>query len=356
MPTTPGSHTVNPDGFGSDEFMASMLTGTQFRINRYGSRPKQVDANNIDNRSRAEPDPARTSNNGVLRADNLEDPFARQVDDVDTDDLFDVDVGANVNAAASVTQCAVCLGTGFVGGYDPVNAARVVYDTQADWNGVMLDGSARPNAFNVGGAAMLRMTVPRGARQLLALKVWNNKEQVGGVEIQVQLNGEWVSFAQRLRQVATGAPVILRLNFAIGSTDQFTHLEVMYDLGMEPVLIGWNRMSYSEDFNKIDQLDDVSVIIPPNVPFTSLYDVITEPVWKRTWKVSSTSNAPDRNLKVNGSESTVRVLQPMELVNLLPKLQTSQYWRGQQIVQTRRPDAGEQRANPYQLDQTGPKR
>lgn len=361
MPTTPGSHTVSPQGFGSEEFMASMLEGTTYKINRYGSRPLHLDANGNDNKWRAQPK-GRFSNDGVIRAADQSDPFARQIDpitgdaggDVDTSDLFETAVSQNVNAAAAVTSCAVCLGTGFVGGYDAVNASRIVYDTQANWNaGVILDATQYPAAFNVSGSASLQITIPMGARALSVCRVWNNKDQVTGVTVNVYSKGNWIPLTPNLNGVTKGMPCTLQLVFAPGSTTQITHLELMYDMGLEPVLIGWNRMSFSEDFAKIDQLDDVSVVIPPNVPITSLYDVISEPIYQRTWKVTNTSNAMDRDLKVNGSEASVRVLQPMELVHLLPRMVNAQYFRRDNIVHRRAPHPGENASpDPYTIEQT----
>lgn len=361
MPTTPGSHTVNPAGFGSQEFIASMTEGTAYTINRYGSRPRHLDANNIDNRDRAHP--YSPSNDGVLRADGLDDPFARQVDplDIESDTVdaadlgFDDPVSENVNAAASTTQCAVCMNTGYVGGYDVKNALRVVFDTQAEWRGAVLDASQKPNVFNVSGYAELRMTIPRGARSVHVLRVWNNKEQLAGVNPMLFVNGNWVPFAVGMRSITKGLPTTVRVLFPEG-IEQFTHIEFLFDLGMDPVLIGWNRMNYNEDLTRIDMLDDVSVVIPPNVPITSLYDIITEPVYRRAWKVTTTSNAMDRYKKVNGSEATLRVLQPYELQNLLPNLHVSLYYRGDQMVNLRRPQRGEQRAEPYKIEQTTPKR
>lgn len=353
MPTTPGSHTVQPQGFGSDEYMASVLEGTSYRINRYGSRPRHVDANGDDNKWRADPR-GRFSNDGVIRAADLADPYARQVDTVDTDDLFDVGASQNVSASTEQTSCAVCLGTGFVGGYDPVNGNRVVYDAQADWRGTTVNGAAKPNELVAGNQARLSLTIPMGARHLIALKVWNNKDQVSGVTINYAAGDSFKQLTPDLAGVTKGVPVQLQLLFS-GSSQTFTHLEVMYDMGLEPVLLGWNRMSFSEDFNKIDQLDDVSVVLPPNIPITSLYDIVTEPVYKRAWKVTNTSNGMDRNLKVNGSEAQVRVLQPFELANLLPVLTGAQYYRYEQIVQRRRPTPGEGRMpSPYSVEQTKP--
>lgn len=354
MPTEPGSHTVNPQDFGTDEYMASMLEGTSYRINRYGSRPLQSDANGADNTWRAEP-PGRFSNDGVIRAGDLGDPFARQVDQVDVDDLFDVSASQNVSAGTNQTSCAVCLGTGFVGGYDAVNVSRIVFDSQADWAGVAIDGASRPNAMSMAGDVRLRLTVPMGARCLMVLKVWNNKTQVNGVTVNfLDSTGGWSPLQPTMQGVTKGKPTALQLVFS-DNTQTFTHLELMYDMGLEPVLLGWNRMSYNEDLQKIDQLDDVSIVIPPNIPITSLYDVITEPVYKRAWKVTSTSNAMDRNLKINGSEATVRVLQPFELVNLLPRLNNAQSLRYDQVVQRRRPSPGEGgMPNPYTPEQTKP--
>lgn len=363
MPTTPGSHTVNPPGFGSDEFIASMTEGTQYRIERYGARSRMLDANNINNRNRAWP--YAPSAEGVMRAPDLNDPFARQVDTLDdvTGDTVDAsDLGftdaasQNVDAAAVTTSCGVCLGTNYVGGYDLMNGLRVVYDTQAEWRGAVLDATAKPNAFTATGFAELRMTIPRGARALQLTRVWNNKDVVVGAAPMLYVNGVWAPFAVGMRSITKGVPTTVRVQFPDQGATTFTHVEFMFDLGMEPVLLGWNRMNYNEDLSRIDMLDDVSVVIPPNVPITSLYDIITEPVYRRAWKVTTTANSMDRYKKVNGSEATLRVLQTYEIQNLLPNLYVSLYYRGEQMVNRRRYNQGEQSAEPYRVEQTSPKR
>lgn len=331
-----GANVLKPSGEGTPDYIASMLHGSVFQISRYGSRNRMVDANGGDNPQRSVPhSPLHQSANDRNKSSEMSDPFVEQLDPGEPDDLF-VDPAEDLSRAQT-NGCAVCLGTGWVGGYDPFNAMRVVYDTQAQWSGsIVLDNSVQPYRWTVQSigqsrAASITVLVPAGAVGVDAVRVWNNRDLVGAVRVTVSTSKGAASLVDAVRGGLTGW-LLVNLEFA-DEVEHFTHLEVQFALALDTIYADWGRLSYSEDLSVPEHLDNASLIISPNVPAVSMYDVVSESVYRRLWKINTTNPLLDRERQVHGWEATARLIQAYELPSLLPRQHNRVWFNSTQIMQ-----------------------
>ena len=301
----PGVTVLDPAGFGSDEFVQTMVQGSVFSINRYGARP-----NDADNLQRVHPaPPQRRSFETRPQSADMDDPVAQQIEPFDTDDLFSLGELA-INAATNTTTCGVCLGTGYVGGYAPSNAHREVLDIKAPWSGIEIRHlEERPSSFS-GQALSVRRVFPAGAKAIQALRAWNNKTQLN---LDITIDGvpstEFAQFDGRehLIEISLGGEVM-------------THLEIQLELDAPPLLAGWSRITFSENLALPENMEPPSLVLSPTLPAVALYDIITEPVFRKVWKITTHSPTYDRERQLHGWRVTARLLQDYELPSNLPRL------------------------------------
>ena len=346
----PGIAVLDAKGNGTQDYIQSMLQGSVFSIDRYGSRPHQFDGAGEDNPQRSVPhSPLKQSGFTHNKATDLDDPFAEQVEDGSIEDLFDTGVENNLAVATATAGCAVCIGTGWVGGYDPSNALRLVYDARADWSGeFILDSSTAPVRLLPTGTRVLEINVfaPAAVIGIEALRVWSDKTCVSEILVEKVVNGVASSITTGLVGGTT-----TRLRITLGETVAYvTHLELQFELGLTPVYANFSRLSYSENLQLPENLDTANLVLSPSLPHVQLYDVLADGMYRRLWKISAVNPAIDRERQINGWEATARIIQTYELINLLPKRRTRVHYKGNVVRQQPR---GSNNHNPYQSNQQG---
>jgi hypothetical protein len=136
----------------------------------------------------------------------------------------------------------------------------------------------------------------------------------------------------------------------------FTHLEVQFEMGVAPIYADWSRLSYNENLQLAENLDNPSLVISPSLPHVALYDLITESVYRRMWKITTANPAFDRERQINGWEVTARLLQTYELPWLLPRRLDRVWYTGNRPQQQPRDIPGESRLNPYPAPSATPQR
>ena len=332
----PGVTVLDADGAGTEDYLNSMLHGSVFSVNRYGSRNRMVDANGGDNPQRSVPhSPLHRSAEVHPKSSDMDDPFVQQLEPSDVEDLFDEGIENNLAAATATTGCAVCLGTGWVGGYDPSNALRVVYDAQAQWSGSLTaDKSTRPESWTLLGdrSVAVKILMPAGAVGLEAFRVWNNRDQINQVQAFLETPEGNLPFSQDLIRYCDGTYRNLILVFAEGVTT-FTHIELQFEMGLNPIYADWSRLTYNENLQLPENMDAPSLVISPSLPHVAMYDLVTESVYRKLWKITSSNPAFDRDRQIHGWEVQARLMQTYELPNLLPRRQERVWYWGNKAVQ-----------------------
>lgn len=316
---------LDASGNATPEHLATLLEGTDFSIKRYGSRnAPPASGNPRDNIQRSEPHPLERSNNFWLQSGDMDDPFAKTI----TQTPIHIQAPGSGIATSSM-GCNVCLGTGWVGGYNPINSFRSVYDSQCKWEGVY---SIERNALDfikvqANTWLSLAIAIPTGTISTESFRVWKNKELLANYVFLI--DGKAVS---PLDLPALVGNHTLQLKFP--EETLFSHIELQLEQSIVPIYAEWGKVGISENLQYPENMDSPTVTISPNAPSIQIYDVIGEPLYRKLWVVTNTNPTFDRERQVTGWEATVRMLQPWELEFNLPKQKSRISFGGTSIATT----------------------
>lgn len=356
LPEEPGVAVLNPDGSGNDTYVQSMLHGASISIDRYGSRKYDV-----SNPQHSEPhSPLIQSQNLINKSGDHSDPFNDQTEPFDTDDLFNSNgldqLNANLLAANAQTGCGVCLGTGWVGGYDLLNGLRFVLDAQQQ---VVLENAhiaieEHPNQFQLDNESFesvlqFEITLPLGVIGVDCIRLWNNKTQVtDGFRLELYKDGVWYLLEDEfLLDCCDGLEHSIRVVVDGGvETNVVTHLEIQLDLGARPLYVEWPRQTESQNLQLAENIDPVQVVISPVVPTVRIGDVIVNTTYERPWLVTTSTDFIDRERNINGWDASARLVQKYEFAwNLF--VRRIPHRGDRSAVFTRLKDSREQGYEPY---------
>jgi hypothetical protein len=98
-----------------------------------------------------------------------------------------------------------------------------------------------------------------------------------------------------------------------------THVEIQFGLSHEPIYFELPKLSKSADLALLDQQEPFQIIVSPDVPALQTLDVIAESQLGKILIVQSANPWNTRNRNMLGFECQVRVAQPQELWNILPR-------------------------------------
>lgn len=218
--------------------------------------------------------------------------------------------------------CPVCFGWGFVGGYSVHNGYRAVVSPASDQKsqsvvmsaGANIDYQTQPPAVRDCTSVQFTLTLPKNVQSVDALRVMNNMKAIGATFTvdDVALSSEYdlVAFCD-------GRSHVFKATFAEATV--FTHIEVQLNQSTNEALFEFPKLNRSGDPLKIDDTDPFSINLSPLIPYVAPRSVIAESTYG---KVLLVKNVPSWNTKdrtVLGWECEVRVVQPAELLNLLPR-------------------------------------
>lgn len=238
-------------------------------------------------------------------------------DDFELLDNGDEDAPPDVVSALleSSADCGICYRTGFIPGYQQYGAERQVYATQHtdDTYGYTLDVTATPHVFNKTdvreGFVEFVLRVPRFFRSV-SLSVRDNTSVLE--DSVFLIDGTPVSFTNF--KYAAGKQLAVRV-----TSEAFTHLVVVYDLGTDPVLANLAQMSKTLDWTQFTTIGNLQIVLPMTIPEVQSSDVIHLPARSLTLKVTDVTylrTAKDSN--IDWSVGT-RVLQPQESLKYIHK-------------------------------------
>ena len=98
-----------------------------------------------------------------------------------------------------------------------------------------------------------------------------------------------------------------------------THVELQVSLSAEHAYFEIPRLSKSGDRSVLERTEPFQILMSPEVPQISSMDVIIESQQGKALLVGPVSPWQTRNRQGLGWECQVRVVQPTELYNLLPR-------------------------------------
>lgn len=212
----------------------------------------------------------------------------------------------------SDVACAVCYGTGFVGGYSPFKAFRAVYqasDVRLPPEAELVVKESPWQCISAGFS--VDMVLPKGALALQAMKVWQNTKCLS---FKLKVDGQYV-YPPAVLAFCDGKPHKLEFEF---DEQSWTHVEIQFNVGGKTFFEV--PVTHRNNAAEQDPTAAFNIMMGPDVPHIDIEDVIVESVTGKTLIVESTPVWQTRARQVLGWDCNVRVCQPRELFTLLPKL------------------------------------
>lgn len=297
--TCKGSHTkiakLDHDGKADIGIINDILTGAAFGTSNYGDRIVAEDAANttVD-----EPNAFEIMDiSGTVR-----DPSETTLDDLVSE--FDLGLTGYTDAA-----CAICFGTGFVGGYAVYNGWRQVVvptDMQTNCTVDPISFKLRP------GDHAFTIVLPRGAVLVDAFRCWNGLELAPIQDLCIDTypvteNGSLRFCDGRRHQVSFTCET------------EISHFELQYGLTNVPAFFEVPKMSQSADISLMETTEPFQIQMSPEVATIGTMDIITESQSGKALLVTAPNPWNTRDKSRLAWECQVRVTQPMELFRLLPR-------------------------------------
>lgn len=308
---------MGEDGKLSDSAISNMLHGMTIGVDGYSPRqePTITSPNAPVNKHQT------LNNNTHQNTDTLVIPlFSEELvkDDgakreVTLDDLageFDATVFGMSDVA-----CPVCFGTGFVGGYTPlhtyravmpVNHARLLLDSGGEIDTQVMPWRARVRSFTV------TLLVPMGVVGIDACRAFDMDKIVPA---NITLNG--LPLTDKLILENAGKMVSMTVDF--GQRQYVTHFEFQAATSTESAYFDLPKLPQSGDLTQLDSTTPFTVLFSPDIPRLYKQDVIVEAQYGRVLIVHSVTPWSTRQKHNLGYEAEVRVAQPQELFNILPR-------------------------------------
>lgn len=321
---------LNEDGKASPGTINELITGSgSFKVNLYGDRPARTDLykDELDLPSNSSVfDSVSTPSVFDIGGFDDESPSVKTqlpkggvadngpFSPADLDDLVDFDAGF---VSFTDVACPICMGTGFVGGFEVFQGWRKVLcattedaDFGPDGNILMEQSPWRVESRY----ATFRVVLPMGVVGIDAMRCFNN---TAPVPCTFMIDGTVADSYTKLISFFDGKPHSLTVVFKDPTT--FTHVELQANLSRESAYLGVPKMTQGQDTTLLEQVEPFQVILSPNVPSVRQRDVIAESTFGKVLYVEDSSWWNTRERNVLGWECNVRPVQPTELYNLLPR-------------------------------------
>lgn len=312
---------LGTDGKAPPGMINELISGMSFKITPYGSETRTID-NAFD--TFTSPHAPKNKNQGVFdiaAREALNIPSDIELEDVfgDNGPLRNVTLDDEVNdfdqapIGAMEASCAVCFGSGFVGGYSPFHAHRIVKAVnEVDLIDSEIDTLESPWTVDGEGFSFTAV-LPYKALGLDVFRVMNNSKPVGA---NFTIDGQPVNAVSVLR-FCDGRPHLVGVAFSEIKT--WTHIEIQFVLSNESAYFEFPKLTKSSDLSLLEKTEPFQISISSNVPSLQPEDIIVDSVYGKVLIVQTCNPWNTRNLDILGWECMVRPLQPQELYEILPR-------------------------------------
>ncbi len=242
------------------------------------------------------------------------------VDNNDLDDLvgnFDIS-----SLGLTDVSCPICFGSNFVGGFSIMNGWRKVLNHQFIGSTFGVGGYVIPDADVVSvschEALFPNVVLPFGCVGVDSLRAFNGSKVIPA---SFEVDGTSLEFDYELLKWCDGKPHNLRVLLTDSELEQvtFSHLEIQLNQSEHKPLFEFPKIGKSSNQNVMDPTDDFQIILSPKIPTVKPKDIVTDSSYGKVYMVKDVQTWNDRQTKVLGWEANVRVCQPTELFDLLPR-------------------------------------
>lgn len=338
---------LGKDGKAGPGVINEMLTGAQFKISAYGSQlwkqngydspafptldnsatetdPDQIEGK--DPSSVTSPQNPGNKYQGVfdVASKGGSYPIERVVDSdgfgdngpVRANSLDEIVKDWDAGSIGSGDGCPVCFGTGIVGGFAPLYGWRhVITPNMAVLNDGDIELVELPWAAKCSGFSAV-VTFPRGATALDTATLWNKQQRVA-----YTMTVDSVAITDsNVMHLCDGRPKTVEITVLNGKP--WTHMEFQFNLGSfgHSARFEFPKQPKSSNGNLLEREEPFTIVVDPGVPQEiKTGDIITESVTGKCLIVGTVVPWNTRNRRLLGQELGVRVLQPQEYFNLLPR-------------------------------------
>jgi hypothetical protein len=96
-------------------------------------------------------------------------------------------------------------------------------------------------------------------------------------------------------------------------------VELQLHLTKDLVMVDFPKTNQNSDLTKLKAIDDVSLMVPPSMALIRRRDVVADVVTGEMYQVMSATDWKDSFKRIHGWEVQARIIQPQELLSLLPR-------------------------------------
>ncbi len=249
----------------------------------------------------------------------------RMVDDWDTlemDTEFDAVLTPERFMANQGRACAVCFGTGYVGGYELLHGTRLILTPlhpHERSDTIVLDRNASPNTFDsmTEGWVRFQVTLPRGTDYALFPRLFNNTIPIPYKEWKL-LDNEGIRMdPARIKELCIGKPIFIEVH--VGKL-VFTHLEILLSgrPQNQPLKADSPEIQTITDVNRMDAKTPVTWILGGTYNISKRAVVIDHlPGMSRHWRVNDIQARRDNLNWIYEETLSSRLVDLYEITQLL---------------------------------------
>ena len=219
---------------------------------------------------------------------------------------------------ANDTKCAICFGTGYVGGFTLLNGLRLVMCTQ--WSGKKLNVAGgtieinrSPHAF-MATQVDFKAILPKGIVGVDTFRVWNNDRMVHPDAILIDSLPYSMDL---LRALCDGREHTISIRFT--QLTYWTHVELQFNTSDQRALFELPRKTDGSNMNLADGTEEMQLNASPAIPNLSREDLLVECTLGKAMIVESVTDWKTAKRQILGWDVNIRVIQPSELLDLLPR-------------------------------------
>lgn len=289
---------LNDQGTASSSHLHSLLTGGAFEIRNY--------AQDLDSQGNNAKDPVPLS----------DDVFTHEVNS-DGNVVEDGRVEADETSMGSLNSfCACCYNTGWVGGYNLVGGYRLVLDVmhpKVSLLNCLIDIAKHPLETEATGSnttpeLTFTATFPYFVKgKMHRLQAWRNTDPIDVEWFEVVSNVRTPVTLQNLHTLFDGKSHTV---VAVGFT-RLTHIEIQAS-SVTQFKFGLSKLSTTADLDRLDTTQPTQLVLGPNIPVVSAWDVVADTVNNKLWRISQASDLRDNQGRLYGWETDARIVQVYE--------------------------------------------
>jgi hypothetical protein len=231
---------------------------------------------------------------------------------------FDIDELASDFDASAIgmteVACAVCFGSGFVGGYTPLYGRRIVrtVDQVRLTSTDAIDALQNPWRATSTGFSFTEI-LPYGALAVDIFRVLCDHKPVAA---NFTIDGQPINEVTVLKY-CDGRPHLVEVKFSEAKV--WTHVEIQFATSSDIAFFEFPKLNKSSDTSLLDNTEPFQIILSPLIPTVQVEDLFTESTTGKALIVQSVNTWNTRQRQTLGWECQVRVIQEPEIYNLIPR-------------------------------------